>query len=600
LNENIHKIKELDGRQLYQMFMAGAQRIYEHQKQLNRINVFPVADADTGTNLASTMRSIMEASIPMGNPKETAVAVADAALNGARGNSGIIFAQFLYGFSNEMRDHQTMDIQSFTESMKRAVGYAYDAIANPVEGTILTVIKEWANYMYALKDLIDDFIKLLIEAYQKALESLADTTNQLQVLARAHVVDAGAKGFVVWLEGIMDFLKRGGVGSISPSLVTEAEPDEQVEIPHEEITFRYCTEALISGENLDKHSIRDFISSSGDSLVVAGSTKKVRVHLHTDFPAEVLSQLKQYGEITYQKVDDMVMQNEILFNRRSGVALVTDSACDLPREVLDYHQIHVVPLSVHFGSSYFLDRVTIQPPQFYSMLERSNDRPSSSQPSAKDFQNKYEFLSTHYEDVVALHISQGMSGTFSNSEKAATEVASRTKKNIRVFNSKSLTAGQGLVILRAARELEKGAGMEEICSRMEEWVGKSYVRVTLPTLNYIIKSGRVSPFKSFVARLLNLKPIIAVDKSGKTYLFSKSFRVKTAMKKVITDIRRLTKGNTVWEYAITHAGNPEGAAWYQEEMIRMTGKKPVFVDHASPALVANTGSGVVCVALMLE
>jgi DegV family protein with EDD domain len=234
------------------------------------------------------------------------------------------------------------------------------------------------------------------------------------------------------------------------------------------------------------------------------------------------------------------------------------------------------------------------------MQEKSVERPSSFQPSAKDFQNKYEFLSTHYQDVVAVHISQGLSGTFSNSEKAAMEVAPRTKKNIRVFNSRSLTAGQGLVLLRAAREIEKGAGMEEICTHMEEWVGKSHFRVTLPTLSYIIKSGRVSPFKSFVARLLNLKPIIAVDTSGKTYLFSKSFRVQTAMKKVIRDISRLMKGNTLWEYAITHAGNPEGAAWYQEEMIKLTGRKPAFVDHVSPALVANTGSGVVCVSLMLE
>lgn len=191
-----HKIRELNGGQLYNMFLSGAQRIYDHQKLLNKINVFPVADADTGTNLASTMRSIMEATIPTDNLKQTAVAMADAALTGARGNSGIIFAQFLYGFSNEISDKETLDIHSFAESMKRAVIYAYEAIANPVEGTILTVIKDWANYLDALKDLIDDFIRLLVEAYKKAVESLADTPNKLEVLARSHVVDR-SKGFVV-------------------------------------------------------------------------------------------------------------------------------------------------------------------------------------------------------------------------------------------------------------------------------------------------------------------------------------------------------------------------------------------------------------------
>jgi dihydroxyacetone kinase-like predicted kinase len=196
---SVEKIRELDGKLLYYSFLSGAQRIFDNQKLLNKINVFPVNDADTGTNLASTMRSIMDAIIPTDNLKETAVALGDAALTGARGNSGIIFAQFLYGFGNEIKTGATMDIKSFAESMRNAVNYAYEAIANPVEGTILTVIKDWAEYLYTLKDIIDDFIKLLIEAFGRAQQSLAETTAKLPVLARSNVVDAGAKGFVVFL-----------------------------------------------------------------------------------------------------------------------------------------------------------------------------------------------------------------------------------------------------------------------------------------------------------------------------------------------------------------------------------------------------------------
>ena len=215
MSTSLEKISELNGKQLYYSFLSGAQRIFENQKLLNRINVFPVNDADTGTNLAATMRSIMDAIIPTDNLKETAVALADAALTGARGNSGIIFAQFLYGFGNEIKTGQTMDIKSFAESMRNAVNYAYEAIANPVEGTILTVIKDWAEYLYALKDIIDDFIKLLIEAFERAQQSLAETTAKLPVLARSHVVDAGAKGFVVFLEGILDFFTKGGAKPVS-------------------------------------------------------------------------------------------------------------------------------------------------------------------------------------------------------------------------------------------------------------------------------------------------------------------------------------------------------------------------------------------------
>ncbi len=599
MTEPVQKIKELDGKQLYYSFLAGAQRIFEQQTLLNKINVFPVADADTGTNLASTMRSIMDAIIPTDNLKQTAVALADAALNGARGNSGIIFAQFLYGFSNEIDADQPFTIQSFAESMKKAVAYAYDAIANPVEGTILTVIKDWAEYIYLFQDRFDDFIRLMVEAYNKALESLAATTRKLEVLARSHVVDAGAKGFVFWLEGIRDFF-TGASHIVDTNAQNSALAEEMVEMPHDELTFRYCTEGLIVGKELDKHKIRNFIQHCGDSLVAAGTPQKVRIHIHTDFPAEVFSQLQQFGSITYQKVDDMVMQNEIQHNRKSAIALIADSACDLPKEIIDHYQIHVVPLSVHFGETYFLDRLTINPPQFYSMLEKTSINPSSAQPASKDFQNKYEYLSTHYDSIIAIHLTHGMSGTFSSSEKGSHDVISRTGKKIDVVNSKTLTGGQGLVLLRAARAIENGASHDEVMAKMEEWISKSYIQVSVTTLKYIVRSGRVSPFKSFVARTLDLKPIITLDDEGKSTLLDKSFSEKGSMKKLIRNFSKLIKNDAVWEYAITHANNLATANWYAAELEKLTGKKPAFIDHASPALVANTGPGVVCVAVMME
>ncbi len=600
MTEPVQKIKELDGKQLYYSFLAGAQRIFEHQKLLNKINVFPVADADTGTNLASTMRSIMDAIIPTDNLKQTAVALADAALVGARGNSGIIFAQFLYGFSNEIKSNATIDIQSFAESMKKAVAYAYDAIANPVEGTILTVIKAWADYIYLLKDQYDDFIKLLVAAYGKALESLAATTKKLEVLARAHVVDAGAKGFVYWLEGIKDFFTLGAEKSLRRSVEVVADADEAVDMPHDVITFRFCTEALINGQDLDKHKMRNYIQHCGDSIVVAGSPQKVRVHIHTDFPAEVFSQLQQFGSITYQKVDDMVMQNEIQFNRISDIALVTDSSCDLPKDIIDKYQIHVVPLSVHFGETYFLDRLTINPPQFYAMQEKSEVNASSAQPASKEFQNKYEYLATHYKSIIGIHISQALSGTCSSSEKGSKDVISRTGSRIDVVNSKTLTGGLGLIVLRAARALQDGATHEEVMRKMEEWRDKAKVRVSVVTLKYIVRSGRVSPLKSFVAKMLDLKPVIEIDREGKANLFSKSFTEKGGRKKLMKNITEITKGKKVWEYAITHANNAPAAQWYAEQMENLTGKKPVFIDHASPAIAANVGPGIACISLMLE
>jgi DegV family protein with EDD domain len=596
---SLEKISELTGKQLYYSFLSGAQRIFDNQKLLNRINVFPVNDADTGTNLASTMRSIMDAIIPTDNLKETAVALGDAALTGARGNSGIIFAQFLYGFGNEIKTGQTMDIKSFAESMRNAVNYAYEAIANPVEGTILTVIKDWAEYLYSLKDIIDDFIKLLLEAYERAQQSLAETTAKLPLLARSHVVDAGAKGFVVFLEGILDFFTKGGAKPVS---VANQDTDLAMDaiISHDEIKFRYCTEALICAQNLDKSKIRNTIKFCGDSLVVAGSPQKLRIHIHTDFPAELFSYLRRFGNITYQKVEDMVMQHEILNNRKSDIAILTDSTCDLPSEILDRLQIHMIPLSIHFGETFYLDRYTIQPEQFYSLLAKSESNPTSAQPSIRDFQNKYEYLCSHYSSVLAINLGKSLSGTFNSSFQAAKEISERTGKRIDVIDSGTVTGALGLIVLRVAEAIDKGATHEEVLSRINNWVKNTQVRVTVTTLKYIIRSGRVSAFKSFIAKALDLKPVIVLDETGKTVQSAKSFTEKGSLKKVIRNIQRIADSNKIWGYAITHANNSHTAEWLAEQMERITGLAPSFISAASPALGANTGPGVACVSFMLE
>lgn len=247
------KIYSIDGKGLYYSFLAGARKVFENQNHLNKINVFPVPDADTGTNFAPTMRSIIELVEPNPDLRVTANSLANAALVGARGNSGIIFAQFLYGFSTEVNKYPNLTIKEFASAIKESVKYAYQAITNPVEGTMITVIREWADYIYQIKDSFDDFTSLLESSLEKAREALEKTKLKLQALAKADVVDAGAKAFVVFLEGIIDFFRAGLRVLLGSRKALKVE--ELTNIIHEEITFRYCTEALISGENINHEAI---------------------------------------------------------------------------------------------------------------------------------------------------------------------------------------------------------------------------------------------------------------------------------------------------------------------------------------------------------
>ncbi|HZX62213.1 MAG TPA: DegV family protein, partial [Bacteroidales bacterium] len=256
--------------------------------------------------------------------------------------------------------------------------------------------------------------------------------------------------------------------------------------------------------------------------------------------------------------------------------------------------------SIHFGETFYLDRYTIQPEQFYSLLAKSEQNPTSAQPSIRDFQNKYEYLCSHYSSVIALNLSKALSGTYNSSCQAAKEISDRTGKRIDVIDSGTVTGGLGLILLRLAEAIEKGGTHEEILPEIRKWVKKTQIRVTVTTLKYIIRSGRVSAFKSFIARSLDLKPVIIINEEGRTVLSSKSFTEKASMKKVIRNIQQISQKNKIWGYAITHANNARTAEWFAIRMERITGQKPAFIAPASPALGANAGPGVACISFMLE
>jgi dihydroxyacetone kinase-like predicted kinase len=180
MEQYIQPVIQIDGRRLYYSFLAGARKILANQSELNRINVFPVNDGDTGSNMAATVRSIFDTVHPHRSYKVTMKRIAEAALSNARGNSGIIFAQFLYGLSNETVEQNSINLHEFSESLRKSVRYIYEAIANPVEGTMLTVIREWAAYISSQRGNSGDFIRMILNSEEVLSRSLAETKSSLQ------------------------------------------------------------------------------------------------------------------------------------------------------------------------------------------------------------------------------------------------------------------------------------------------------------------------------------------------------------------------------------------------------------------------------------
>lgn len=594
------KITHLSGKLYYKVFLAGANKILENQSLLNSINVFPVPDADTGTNLASTIRSVIDTAQPTDSFQQTANAIALAALNGARGNSGVIFAQFLYGVSLETGESRELSIHDFAEGLKRSVQHIYNAVSEPIEGTMISVIRDWADFIYAQKDSFEDFIHLFLQAFEIAKKSLAETTAMIRSLSLANVVDAGAKGFVLFLEGVMEGLRKK---SNPRDIIVHEIKSAQINIEsinHDNFQYRYCTETMLKGKNLQRNDIKDLISDLGDSLVIAGSEQMARIHIHTDQPHIFFERLRSLGVLSYQKAEDMRMQQMISKERKYKIALVTDSTSDLPPELIEKYQIHVVPLNLHFGENQYLDKLTIKPEQFFKLIKSSKHFPTTSHPNEAQFTALYSNLIQHYDSVISVHLTQKFSATFHSASTAAKKISSETGKKISVLDSGHVSGSLGLLTLRIADAIEKGADHEQITDNFGKWIQNSRIYVSVKDLKYMVRGGRVSAAKGFMAKALNVKPIVSMDQEGNSLLFDKAFSQKKNMKKVLKHTRNFLDGKKLWNYQILHAEGDETANWFKAEMKKLTGKEALSLLNISPVIGLSAGEGAVAIALIAE
>ncbi len=590
----------MDGRNLYYSFIAGARKVIGHQVELNKINVFPVNDGDTGTNLASTIRSVVDSLHPHRSYKITADRIAEATLLSARGNSGIIFAQFFYGLAIETGDLAYVTVKQFAESIMKAVRYVYEAVANPVEGTMLTVIKEWAQYIYDSWHRFTDFNHLLVSSYDILVRSLQETKSKLKILAANNVVDAGARGFVLFVEGIIEFVQSRNVKELILAKSETVSFPKIEEVIAEKVDFRYCTEAVIKNCRSDNSALKEILSGYGDSIVIAGSDRIRRIHVHTNTPAELFDKLRHSGTLTFQKADDMIRQSESVYNRKWNIALVTDSTCDLSPELIENYQVNFLPINISFGDNNYLDKITIHPEQFYRLLDESPDYPKSSQVNEKAFVNLYSHLASHYDSIIAVHLSGKLSGTYNSSVRAAKIVSNEFGKPVSVLDSRKISGALGLIVLRIAKAIESGISHDQIITMAEKWISDTSIFVSVRTMKYLVKGGRVSAFKGLIARILNINPIVSLDDTGKAIVFGKALSQRINNERIISHIRSLNPGRKIWNYIVLHANNEEAARWYCESMEKITGMKPVSVCNISPVIGANAGVGAASVALLYD
>jgi DegV family protein with EDD domain len=590
----------LDGNQIYQAFYAGLLRVRAAQDRLNHINVYPVADGDTGTNITATLSHALESAQVSDSAGETLASVADGALMGARGNSGIIFAQFFSGLSESLVHVREIEKEAFVRGVENARSRAYEAISNPQEGTILSVIHAWAEALRREVASAPSMHELFSRTMPSVRHALEHTSEQLAVLKAAGVVDAGASGFVEFIAGAERFIKRGlPAGTSIRGARKKKERDETSDVHGgERPVFRYCTEAMVVGETIDREALRSVLDPLGDSLIVAGNDERARIHIHTDEPAQAFASIGAHGRVIQPKVDDMRLQYEVVHERKYPIALVTDSVCDLPQELIDQYQIHVVPLHVLFGKSEYLDKLTIDPGLFFSLAERAEVFPTSSQPAVGLFSRLYSFLSSHYESVIAVHTAGRLSGTYSTSALAAETL--EDGKKISVVDSRTLTGSLGLIVLRVAEEIAAGKSHDEVVAEIDGFADKAELFVGVHTLDFLIRGGRVTPLEGVLARALHLKPIVSVNEEGGSVLYGKALSIRQNIAKMVKMTARIHAETPLRNYAVVHGHDLAAANDVAARLERELGFPPLYVEEISSVAALHGGPGAMAVALMRE
>ena len=595
----IASIRYLDGARLKRSLCAGFERIVAEEQPLNQINVFPVPDGDTGTNLVLTVTTIADAlrQFDSRHAGELLTRVADAALDGARGNSGAIFAQFFQGLADALGDRERINATEFAAALKAADEYARTALSSPKEGTIITVI---AAYAEAIRGCVEtneavDFASLLDIGLEVAQESLMATTNQLEELRRAGVVDAGGRGFVVMLEGIEAFLLQGSLAEQIPSAAT------RISVPNaaqwgEAVDHRYCTECVLNGQNINLRKLRESLTELGSSLIIAGSQNKIKIHIHADEPATVFDVVAEFGTISNQKADDILRQTETmrLIDRR--IAIVTDSAADMPESAIHDLNIHIVSLRINFGNETFLDKVSLSSEQFFKKLVSDPERARTSQPPPGDFRRMYDYLGSHFQQVISITLTNKVSGTW----QAAVTAARRAQRSdrITVVDSKNVSLGQGLIVMHAAECVQAGYTLDDVLTSIGETASRTRTFGLIMDLSYAVRGGRIRPSIKWLADRLRLTPILGNTRDGNIGVRNFMVGRRNLLRRFARHVAGQTQRRNSYRVAIAHANCQNEANRLREELLdKLPGIEISYITELGSAIGAHAGPGALLVSL---
>jgi DegV family protein with EDD domain len=510
-------------------------------------------------------------------------------LIGARGNSGVIFAQFVNGLRSASRGKEKVSLDEFADMAMESVEHTYSSLSNPVEGTMISVIKDWAHSLKETLSAAKDIKDFFLVAFAIAEKSLEKTKEQLAILKRNNVVDSGAMGFVLFLKGINSYFNKEEIEEVAY---------EELEITdahdfNEEVKYRYCTEGLVEFVNQEEHVIQEALKPYGDSLIVVMGAKMFRIHIHTNTPELVFQELRQFGRIVNQKVDDMIGDINIKHDKNDTV-IVTDSIADIDQQYLKDNNVVVIPLNVNVEGTTYFDKLTINNEILFDLIESDLEYPTTATPTIKYINDLFSKLLLSYKNILVIAVSSNLSATYEVIRKEVDQLKAKGK-NIKLVDTLTNSVAEGLLVKRAVELLKEGKKIDEIETVLNEEKGKTEILVCLETFKYATMSGRLPKAVGKIGMFFGIRPIMSIDEKGKGAAFGFGLSQKAITKKIVKHVKKDIEHKGIERYALIHCLNEPLLEEYKVIFRDLIGKEPEYVSVVSSATAIHSGKGSVAI-----
>jgi len=594
-------IAYLDGRRFRKLLLAGVRNVGRQRSELDRINVFPVPDGDTGTNLTLTLRSVAEAVRPLDTRSLSDVVetAAEASVLGARGNSGMLFSHLLLGFAESLGRRSRAGTREVSRAFSAAADRLHEVLEDPREGTIVSVVRDMAAAGSTNGNAErSDLRHWLAEVQTAARISLIRTRELLPALREAGVVDAGAKGVVEFFEGIVhlvegrlddEALETSDEGGDLPSLYAARESGVGAD------EGRYCTQVAIRGDLPSTVELRRALDGLGTSVIIVRSGRVAKVHIHADEPERVVRNLEEFGTIESRLTEDTMLVGTASHH----TAVLTDSASDLPTEWVERHGVTVVPMQVIVGDRVYRDGVDLQSDELLSLMaDADGELPKTSQPAPAAFRAACQRALDHgAEELLGIFVSGAVSGTLGSATAVLREFDEVPAVAV---DSRSGSLGVGLLVIRAIELLERGLPLAAVAEELRRVRDQSNVFFTVDTMEHLLRSGRIGRTRAWLGGMLNVKPILSLTDEGTIIPIDRARGREAVVERVLELLAERLEGAREYRLGVVHFGAPDTAEEIARRLKSRYAAKEVLVGPAAAALGVHTGPGTWALAYQIE